>query len=112
MGFWIRKLIFGVVLAITAYILLDNQELLVSIASNFSSEESNAAAEPSSATGLNVSNFPQAALGTILVPSESVSEGAGFARESWALQDIIVPRKNIKCTHLNIFTILLFYGFD
>lgn len=45
MGFWIRKLIFGVVLAITAYVLLDNQELLVAIADNFSSEESNTTAE-------------------------------------------------------------------
>lgn len=39
MGFWIRNLIFGVILAITAYILLANQELLVDIIELFDDKE-------------------------------------------------------------------------
>ena len=39
MGFWIRNLIFGVILAAAAYILLANQELLVDIIELFESDE-------------------------------------------------------------------------
>lgn len=38
MGFWIRKAIMGTILVATAYILLVNQELLVSIIKSFSEE--------------------------------------------------------------------------